>query len=164
MVKQRQLPRRRAFLVFHLLLIVGSAVGQSKRSKYACDEPNPQQLCNAGNTCGSPSTPCDVDVKRTAYAASATPQIPDARGNTPFCVRPGTTVNWRSASKNTGFVIDVGDPSPFDPGGAIIGGSNRAVSAIAKTSGCYKYSVGACITGTLNGMCGNASAELIITK
>ena len=96
-----------------------------KKSKYSCDEPNPQSLCNAGNTCGSANAPCDVDVKRTAYAASATPQIPGAKGNSLFCLRPGTTVNWKSSAKNTGFVVDVSDASPFDPGGAIIGGSNK---------------------------------------
>ena len=154
----------RAFLVLPLLLLVGSAVAQSKKSKYTCDEPNPQSLCNAGNTCGSPTAPCVVDVKRTNYAASATPQIPGAKGNSLFCVKPGTTVTWKSDSKNTGFVVDVSDASPFDPGDAIIGGSNRDTSVVAKTSGCYKYSVGACISGALNGMCANASAEVIITQ
>jgi len=155
---------RRALVVLPLLLLVGSAGAQSKKSKYSCDEPNPQSLCNASNTCGSPTAPCVVNVKRTAYAASATPQIPGAKGNSLFCVRPGTTVTWKSDSKNTGFVVDVSDASPFDPGDAIIGGSNRDTSVVAKTSGCYKYSVGACISGALNGMCANASAEVIITQ
>jgi hypothetical protein len=44
-------------------------------------------------------------------------------------------VNWKSTSKNTGFVVDVSDASPFDPGGAIIGGTNKDVSVVAKTSG-----------------------------
>jgi hypothetical protein len=149
-------------LVLPLILVIGSAVAQSKKSKYACSEPNPQQLCNAANTCGSPSAPCVVNVKRTNYAASATPQIPGAKGNSLFCVNTGTTVNWKSGSKNTGFVIDPSDPSPFEPGGAIIGGSNRDVSVVAKTSGCYKYSVGACISGAISGMCANANAEIVI--
>src|SRR5271163_2818338 len=155
---------RRALVVLPLVLLVGSAGAQSKKSKYTCDEPDPQSLCNASNTCGSPTAPCDVDVKRTNYGASATPQIPGAKGNSLFCIRPGTTVTWKSDSKNTGFVVDVSDASPFDPGDAIIGGSNRDVSVVAKTSGCYKYSVGACISGALNGMCGNASGEVIITQ
>jgi len=155
---------RRAVLVLPLVLLVGSAAGQSKKSKYSCDEPNPQQLCNAGNTCGSPAMPCEVDVKRTNYAASATPLIPGAKGNSLFCVRPGTTVSWKSASKNTGFVVDPSETSPFDPGGAIIGGSDKAVSVVAKTSGCYKLSVGACVSGALNGMCANANTEIIITQ
>ena len=163
MRNQRNLAIRHAVLVLPLLLLVGTAVAQ-KKSKYTCDEPDPQSLCNAGNTCGSPTTPCEVDVKRTAYAASATAQIPGAKGNSLFCIRPGTTVTWKSSSKNTGFVVDVSDASPFDPGGAIIGGSNKDTSVVAKTSGCYKYSVGACISGALNGMCANASAELVVTK
>jgi len=164
MSKHRHFEIGRVLLVLPLILVVGSAAAQTKKSNYTCAEPNPQSLCNAGNTCGSPSAPCDVDVKRTAYAASATPQIPGAKGNSLFCVRPGTTLNWKSASRNTGFVVDVSDSSPFDPGGAIIGGTNKATSVVAKTSGCYKYSVGACVSGALNGMCANASGELIITK
>jgi hypothetical protein len=163
MRNQRNLVIRRAVLVLPILLLVGTAVAQ-KKSKYACDEPNPQSLCNASNTCGSPTAPCNVDVKRTAYAASATPQIPGAKGNSLFCLSPGTKVTWTSSSKNTGFVIDVSDASPFDPGGAIIGGSSKDASVVAKTSGCYKYSVGACVSGALNGMCANASAELVVTK
>jgi hypothetical protein len=164
MTSYRHFSIGRAVLVLPLVLAVGSAGAQSKKSKYACAEPNPQSLCNAGNTCGSPTAPCDVDVKRTAYAASATPQIPGAKGNALFCVRPGTTVNWKSTSKNTGFVIDVSDASPFDPGGAIIGGTSKDVSVVAKTSGCYKFSVGACVSGALNGMCANATGEVLITK
>src|SRR5271166_4656712 len=124
MIIQQNSAIRRALLVLPLALLVASAGAQSKKSKYACDEPNPQSLCNPGNTCGSPSTPCNVDVKRTAYAASATPQIPGAKGNSLFCLSPGTKVTWSSSSKNTGFVVDVSDASPFDPGGAIIGGSS----------------------------------------
>jgi plastocyanin len=155
---------RRALLVLPLALAVGSAGAQSKKSKYACAEPDPQSLCNAGNTCGSPTTPCEVDVKRGAYNATATPLIPGAKGNSAFCIKPGTTVTWKSTSKNTGFVVDVSDASPFDPGGAIIGGSAKAATVVAKTSGCYKYSVGACVSGALNGMCASASAELIVTQ
>jgi hypothetical protein len=154
----------RALLVLPLVLAVGSAEAQSKKSKYTCDEPNPESLCNAGNSCGSPTAPCGVDVKRTPYGASATPQIPGAKGNALFCVRPGTTVNWKSDSKNTGFVVDVSDASPFDPGGAIIGGTSRDVSVVAKTSGCYKFSVGACVSGALNGVCANSTGEVLITK
>jgi hypothetical protein len=164
MMNQQRAAVRCTVLALPLVLLVGSAVAQSKKSKYTCDEPDPQSLCNPGNTCGSPSTPCEVDVKRTSYAATATPLIPGDKGNSLFCVRPGTTVTWKSTSKNTGFVVDVSDASPFDPGGAIIGGSAKDATVVARTSGCYKYSVGACVSGALNGMCANASAELIVTK
>jgi hypothetical protein len=61
-------------------------------------------------------------------------------------------------------VVDIGGPSsPFDPAGAIIGGSDREVSVTAKTPGCYKYSAGACVSGAIYGMCGTATAEIIVT-
>src|SRR5271170_7067108 len=133
---------------------------QSKNSKYACTQANPAQLCNAGNTCGSAS--CSVDVKRTANAASSTPDIPGAKSNSLFCVKAGTTVQWKSTGKDIGFVVDVGTTSPFDPGGAIIGGTDHAVPVVAKTPGCYKYTAGACMSGAIYGMCGQTNAELVI--
>ena len=68
----------------------------------------------------------------------------------------------KSDSKNTGFVVDVSEESPFDPDGAIIGGSNRTAAVVAKKPGCYKYSVGACVSGAVSGMCANSSGEVII--
>jgi hypothetical protein len=146
-----------------LVLLAGFATAQSKKaSKYACSEPNPAQLCDASNTCGSASTPCEVDVKRTSNGSSATPSMPNAKSNKLFCVKTGTTVTWKSTSKNIGFVIDTGTTSPFDPEGAIIGGSDRPVSVVAKTAGCYKYSAGACMSGAIYGMCKETSAELVV--
>ena len=146
-----------------IVVLSAYATAQSKSSKYACTEAHPAQLCNAANTCGSASTPCAVDVKRTANAASSTPGMPDAKDNSLFCVKAGTTVQWKSTGKDIGFVVDFGPPSPFDPAGAIIGGTDRAVSVVAKTPGCYKYSAGACMSGAIYGMCGQANVQLIIT-
>ena len=148
-----------ALLVF---LLAGYAAAQSKSSKYACSEANPAQLCNSSNTCGSASTPCEVDVKRTANGASSTPSIPGAKSNALFCVKACTTVTWKSTGKNIGFMVDAGTPSPFEPGGAISGGSDRSVSVVAKTAGCYKYSAGACMSGAIYGMCKETSAEVIV--
>jgi hypothetical protein len=147
------------------LLLPNYAAAQKKQSgsKYVCSEPNPQTMCNASNTCGSSSTPCNVEVKRTAKSASATPSIPNAKGNKPFCVTTGTTMTWQSSSKNTGFVVDFGPSSPFDPAGAIIGGSDRSVSVVAKKPGCYKFSAGACVSGAIYGMCASADSEIVIT-
>jgi hypothetical protein len=103
-----------------------------------------------------------VDVKRTADSASSTPSIPNAKGNSLFCVKVGTTVKWISTEKENGFVVDVGTSSPFDPAGAIIGGSDRAVSVVAKRPACVKYSAGACRSGASYGMCETANAELIV--
>jgi plastocyanin len=77
-------------------------------------------------------------------------------------VTVGTTVTWKSTSKNIGFVVDMGTTSPFEPGGAIIGGAEKPVSVVAKTPGCYKYDAGACMSGAIYGMCKDTNAELVI--
>src|SRR5208282_3127956 len=150
-------------LLLTLLVLPCNAAAQSNSSKYACSEVNPAQLCTAANTCGSASTPCTVDVKRTSDSTSATPSIPNAKGNSLFCVKVGTKVTWKSTEKDNGFVVDVGPASPFEPPGAIIGGSDRSVSVVAKRTGCFKYSAGACRSGAIYGMCDTANAELIVT-
>src|SRR5277367_5978929 len=134
MTIDRCLAIRCTLVALPLVLLVNSATAQ-KASKYACSEANPAQLCNSSNTCGSASTPCEVDVKRTANGASSTPSIPDAKGNALFCVKAGTKVTWKSTGKNIGFVVDAGTPSPFEPAGAITGGSDRSASVVAKTPG-----------------------------
>lgn len=152
-----------AALLFMPALWSKNAAAQSQSSKYACSEVNPAQLCTPANTCGTDSSPCTVDVKRTSNSASSTPSIPNAKGNSLFCVKTGTTVKWISSEKDNGFVVDVGPSSPFDPAGAIIGGSDRSVSVVAKRPGCFKYSAGACRAGAIYGMCDTANAELIVT-
>ena len=152
------------WLCLALLWLPSNATAQSKSSKYACVEANPAQLCTGANTCGSAANPCTVDVKRTEDSASATPSIPNAKGNSLFCVKVGTTVTWNSTGKDNGFVVDVGPASPFEPAGAIIGGSDRSVSVVAKRPGCFKYSAGACQSGATYGMCGTANAEFIVTN
>ena len=154
-------------LVLLALLLMSSYVAatgpQRGSNKYVCSETNPEAMCNAATTCGSASTPCTVDVKRTANAASVTPGIAGGKSNAPFCVKVGTTVTWSSSQKNTGFVLDFGPSSPFDQG-TIIGGSDRSVSAVAKKAGCYKFSAGACVSGAIYGMCGQTSSEIIVTS
>ena len=145
-----------------LLLLAGFAAAQSLDSKDACSEPNPEQLCKAANMCGSASSPCTVDVKRTSDGASTTASMPNAKSNAAFCVKVGTTITWKSTSKDIGFLIDVGPDSPFEPSGSIIGGSDRSVSVVAKKPGCHKYSAGACMSGAIYGMCGSRTGEVII--
>jgi hypothetical protein len=146
------------------LLSYGEAALAQKKNPYVCKEPDPTSLCNAGNTCGSPSQPCLVNVKRTADAASATPGIPGAKGNKLFCVRVDTNVTWHSDSKHQGFVVDMGPTSPFDPPDDIVGGSDKDVTVRAKVPGCYRFSAGACRSGAIYGMCGNGISELVIVK
>jgi hypothetical protein len=150
-------------LLFSIAVLSTCATAQSKSSDYACSPSISAQMCTAANTCGSASTPCAVDVKRTANAASVTPSIPNAKGDSLFCIKAGTPVQWKSTGKDIGFVVDFGPTSPFDTPGAIIGGSDRTVSVVAKKPGCYKYSAGACMSGAIYGMCGQTSVQLIIT-
>jgi hypothetical protein len=149
-------------LVVGLLPNFAGAEEKKKGNKYACTEPNPASQCNAGNTCGSASTPCSVDVKRTAYSSSATPSIPGAKGNQLFCVKTGTDVTWMSSSKNTGFLIDFGPSSPFDPPDAIMGGSKKSVTVKATTPGCYMYAFQASDSTGIYGMSKASQAELIV--
>jgi plastocyanin len=143
-------------------LLLGNPAAYSQNSKDVCADPSPAQMCTAANTCGSASSPCSVDVKRTANSASSTPSIPNAKGNSLFCVSVGTTVTWKSTDKGDGFVVDFGASSPFDPAGAIRGGSARSVSVVTKGTGCFKYSVSACHSGEVYGMCGTANPVLIV--
>ena len=154
-------------ILFMLVLTAGYLAAKELRSgdKEVCSETNPASMCNASTTCGSKSASCIADVKRTSDSASVTPSISGAKANAPFCVTVGTTVTWQSSAKKTGFVLDFGTSSPFDtPEGAIIGGSDRAVSVVAKRPGCFKYSIGACVAGATYGMCDSKNAEIVVTK
>lgn len=150
-----------------LLLVVvihaATAQAQNNKNSYACSESNQASLCGPSNMCGSASQPCYVDVKRTANGASATPSIAGAKANSSFCVKVGTTVVWKSDTKHQGFIVDMGPTSPFGVDD-IIGGSDRPVSVVAKTPGCYKFSAGACISGEIYGMCGNGTSQIVIAK
>ncbi len=71
------------------VMILGSTLADAK-SKYVCDEPRPADRCNTGNTCGSASTPCTINIRKSGAGASVKPGIADAKGNQFFCVRAGT--------------------------------------------------------------------------
>ncbi len=149
------------FLSFTVLLSCATAQAQ-KKSKYACDEPQPENLCNAANTCGSASATCSVDVTRSSDSANVKPRIPEAKNNQLFCVKAGTTVVWMSSNKNNGFMVSFGSDSPFDPDGPIMGGGQKSVTTKAVTPGCYKYSAGAFRSGTVYGMSGGSNPELVV--
>jgi plastocyanin len=147
--------------LFLTVFVLATCASAQKKDLYACTKDSSPQMCTDRNTCSS--TSCSVDVRRTANAASATPNTPNAKGNSLLCIKPGTKVEWKSTGKDIGFVVDFGPHSPFDPPGAIIGGSDRSVNVVAKRPGCYKYSAGACRSGAIYGMCGQANPQLIIT-
>jgi hypothetical protein len=133
-----------------------------KKNRYACEEQQPESLCSAANTCGSASTPCSVDVRRSADSANVTPSIPGAKNNQLFCVKAGTTVIWLTSNKNNGFMVSFGTDSPFDPDGPIVGGAQKPITTKAVTPGCYKYDVGAFRSGTVYGMSGGSSPKIVI--
>jgi hypothetical protein len=149
------------------LVLTNLLVGKDQKKKIkgdVCSAANPASICAPANTCGSASSPCSIEIKRSGGTyATATPSIPEAKSNKPFCIQVGTSVTFKSGSRNTGFVIDFGKENPFDHEGAIIGGSDREITVTAKHPGCYTYSIGACTPGTVYGMCGNADAQLIIS-
>jgi plastocyanin len=149
------------------ILLTGFLDGKDTKKKLkndVCSASNPASICAAANTCGSASSPCSIDIKRSGgSSATATSSIPDAKSNKAFCIKVGTTVNFMSSSKNTGFVIDFGSTDPFDHEGAIMGGADRPITVVAKHPGCYTYSIGACTAGTVYGMCGNADTQLIVS-
>ena len=147
------------------LLFAGyfAARGEKEGDKQSiCSAATPQSICDARTTCGSRSTPCVVNVKRGGHSASATPSIPEAKGNAPFCVKAGTTITWQSSSKSTGFMVDFGDNTPFESQTTITGGSKRPASVVAKKPGSFKFSVSACREAAVSGMCESGSAELIV--
>jgi len=138
-------------------------VQAQKKSKYACNEPKPEDLCNAQNTCGSPSTPCEVDIRKQGGGAWIKPSVPDPKANQFFCLKAGTPVKWMSDRRNTGFTVSFGADSPFTPDNPIMGGSERPITVKAQTPGCYKYDVGASVSGAIYGMSGSTSKpELVI--
>ena len=96
MTRNRRVEFKCTSLLLPIVVLSTYATAQSKSNPYACSPSVSAQMCTAENTCGSASNPCSVDVKRTANAASSTPSIPNAKGNSLFCIKPGTTVQWKS--------------------------------------------------------------------
>jgi hypothetical protein len=121
-------------------------------------------MCSVANTCGSSSTSCTVDIRRSADSANVKPDIPDAKNNQLFCVKSGTIVVWKSSNKNNGFMVSFGTDSPFEPDGPIVGGAKKPITTKAITPGCYKYDVGAFRSGTVYGMSGGNSPELVVLR
>jgi hypothetical protein len=142
-------------------MMLGSTLANAK-SKYVCDEPQPADMCNTGNTCGSASTPCTIDIRKSGAGASVKPGITDAKGNQFFCIRAGTEVVWMTSSKNGGFSIAFGMDSPFTPDDPIIGGGSKPITVRAQNPGCYKYDAGAFYSGAVYGMSGGSKPELVI--
>ncbi|MGC1422977.1 MAG: hypothetical protein WA354_21965 [Terracidiphilus sp.] len=144
-----------------MILLLGGSVAQAK-SKYICDEPKPEDMCNAANTCGSASSVCTLDVRKSGNGSTVKPSVPNAKNNQFFCIKAGTTVVWMTSSKNTGFMISFGTDSPFDPDNPILGGGSKSVTVKAQNPGCYKYDAGAFYSGAVYGMSSGSKPELVI--
>lgn len=163
MTIQRQFRIWSAFVSLVFVVLLSSVISQAqKKSKYTCDEEQPENRCNAANTCGSASSSCTVDVTRSSSSANVKPGIQNANSNQFFCIKAGTTVVWKSSNKNNGFMVSFGTDSPFDPEGPIMGGGKKQVTTKASTPGCYKYDAGAFRSGTIYGMSGGSKPELVI--
>jgi plastocyanin len=148
-------------LIVICIVLLACGLAQAK-SKYVCDEAQPESMCNAANTCGSASAPCTIDTTKSGSSSNVKPGIPNAKNNQFFCVKKGTTVVWMTSNKNTGFMISFGTDSPFDPDDPIIGGANKQITVKAATPGCYKYDAGAFYSGATYGMSGGSKPELVI--
>jgi hypothetical protein len=150
-------------IVLFVLLVLGCTAAQAqKKSKYACEEAQPESMCNAVNTCGSASSPCTIDIRRGADSCNVKPGIPNAKNNQFFCIKAGTAVVWMSTNKNNGFMVSFGTDSPFDLDDPIMGGGSKRVTTKAVTPGCYRYSAGAFRSGTVYGMGSGSKPELVI--
>jgi plastocyanin len=145
-----------------VVLLCCPTVLAQKKSKYVCDEEQPESMCSAANTCGSASSPCTIDITRSASFANVKPGVPNAKNNQFFCIKAGTTVVWTSSNKNNGFMVSFGTDSPFDPDEPILGGGKKSVTTKASTPGCYKYNAGAFRSGTVYGMSSGSKPELVI--
>ena len=88
-------------LPLFFLASLGMAEEKKPNAKYACIEPNPAAMCTPANTCIAHHALC-VDVKRTANSASATPNIPGAKGNSTFCVKVGDHCGLEEQQQESG--------------------------------------------------------------
>jgi hypothetical protein len=149
-------------LIGCIVLFSCATVSAQKRSKYTCDEAQPERMCNEANTCGSASSPCTVNITKSGSSSNVKPGIRNATNNQFFCIHSGTAVQWTTSNKNTGFMVSFGTDSPFDPDTPIVGGGNKQVTVKAKTPGCYKYDAGAFYSGATYGMSGGSKPELVI--
>jgi len=163
MTIQRQFSSCGAVLLLSFAVLLSTLTAQAqKKSKYVCDEEQPESMCNPANTCGSPSSVCTIDITRGSYSANVKPGVPNPKNNQLFCIKAGTTVVWMSSNKNNGFMVSFGADSPFDPDDPIRGGGKKQVTTKAVTPGCYKYDAGAFRSGTVYGMSGGSKPELVI--
>jgi hypothetical protein len=106
-------PLHRCSWLMLLILTLSGYLSSEEHNKYVCSEPNPESSARQKIPADRPPLPSTVGVKRTSNSAAVTPDTPGAKSNTPFCVKTGTTMTWKS----TGIVVDFGPSAPFEPAG-----------------------------------------------
>src|SRR5271170_8271787 len=79
--KQRQFTKWSRLLLLSCVVLSSGISQTQKKSKYVCDETQPESMCNADNTCGSASSTCTINVTRSGYSANVKPRIPNAKNN-----------------------------------------------------------------------------------
>ena len=70
-----------SFLLPCVVLLISTTAQAQKKSKYVCDEAQPENMCNAANTCGSASAPCTIDITKSGSSSNVKPGIPNAKNN-----------------------------------------------------------------------------------
>ncbi len=154
---------RSAWVLLSCFVLLNCVTTQAQtKSKYECDEPQPEPLCNAANTCGSALSSCTIDITMSAGSARVKPDIPSARSDQLFCLEEGTTVVWMTSDKTTGFVVSFGPDSPFDPDDLIVGAGKKQMRTIASNPGCYKYEPRAFYSGAVYGTSKGGKPELVV--
>src|SRR5260370_41229472 len=93
-----------ALLLSTCIVLLTGELAQAK-SKYVCDEPQPETMCNAANTCGSASSPCTIDIGRSASSANVKTRIHSAKNNQFFRHKTGTMVAALSSDNTHGCYV-----------------------------------------------------------
>src|SRR5215469_14879970 len=81
------------------VLLTGYLDGKEKKKPKndVCSASTPASICDDANTCGSPASACEVDIKRAGGgSASETAGMPKSKSNVTFCVKVRTTITFKS--------------------------------------------------------------------
>ena len=160
---QQKFNNRGALVLLSCFVLLNCLTTQAQtKGRYECEEPQPERLCNAANTCGSALSSCTIDITTAAGSARVRPDIPSARSDQLFCLEEGTTVVWMTSDRATGFVVSFGPDSPFDPDDLIVGAGKKQMRTIASNPGCYRYEPRAFYSGAVYGTSKGGKPELVV--
>jgi hypothetical protein len=97
----------RRFALLSSIVLLTYVPTQAQKSRYACQESQPETLCNAANTC-APGSTCTVDIRRSRDSVYVKPSIPNAKNNQLVCIKVGTPVVWMTSNGSNGFMVSFG--------------------------------------------------------